>query len=76
MGDYKVFISRVWETMQQQHPDLQLSLAEFKQRLVTANQQRLLTLSRADMAYALDANDVAASAINHMNSTFHFIRLD
>ena len=76
LGDYKVFIGRVWKTLQQQHPGLQLSLAEFKQRLVTANQQRLLTLSRADMAYALDANDVAASAINHMNSTFHFIRLD
>ncbi|MCB0127950.1 MAG: hypothetical protein KDE58_37050, partial [Caldilineaceae bacterium] len=58
LGDYKVFISRVWETMQQQHPDLQLSLAEFKQRLIAANQQRLLTLSRADMAYALDPEDV------------------
>jgi hypothetical protein len=76
LGDYKVFIARVWETLQQQHPNLQLSLAEFKQRLLTANQQRLLTLSRADMAYALDPEDVAASEINHMNSTFHFIRLD
>jgi len=76
LGDSKVFISRVWATLQQKHPDLTLSLEDFKQRLVTANQQRRLDLSRADLAYALDANDVSASEINHLNSTFHFIRLD
>lgn len=76
LGDSKVFISRVWATLQQQHPDLALTLEDFKQRLITANQQRRLDLSRADMAYALDANDVSTSEINHLNSTFHFIRLD
>jgi hypothetical protein len=76
LGDSKVFISRVWATLQQQHPDLTLTLENFKQRLITANQQRRLDLSRADLAYALDANDVSASEINHLNSTFHFIRLD
>ncbi|MBF2035153.1 MAG: hypothetical protein IGR92_06630 [Leptolyngbyaceae cyanobacterium T60_A2020_046] len=76
LGDSKVFISRVWATLQQQHPDLALTLKDFKQRLITANQQRRLDLSRADLAYALDANDVSASEINHLNSTFHFIRLD
>ncbi|WP_228052186.1 hypothetical protein [Nodosilinea sp. LEGE 07298] len=76
LGDSKVFISRVWATLQQQHPDLKLSLEGFKQRLVNANQQRRLDLSRADLAYALDAKDVSASEINHLNSTFHFIRLD
>jgi hypothetical protein len=76
LGDTKIFISRVWATLQQQHPDLTLSLEDFKQRLLTANQQRRLDLSRADLAYALDAHDVSASEINHLNSTFHFIRLD
>ena len=76
LGNSKVFISRVWETLQQQHPNLNLTLEEFKQRLVAANQQRLLTLSRADLAYALDPEDVSVSEINHLNSTFHFIRLD
>lgn len=76
LGDYKVFISQVWETLRQQYPDLKLTLEEFKQRLVAANQQQRLTLSRADLAYALDPEDVSASEINHLNSTFHFIRLD
>jgi hypothetical protein len=76
LGDAKVFISRVWATLQQQHPDLTLNLEDFKQRLIRANQQRRLDLSRADLAYALDANEVSASEINHLNSTFHFIRLD
>lgn len=76
LGDSKVFISRVWATLQQQHPDLTLTLEDFKQRLITANQQRRLDLSRADMAYALDSNDVSTSETNHLNSTFHFIRLD
>ena len=76
LGDYKVFISRVWETLQQQHPDLRLTLDDFKQRLIMANQQQQLTLSRADMAHALNPEDVSASEINHLNSTFHFIYLD
>lgn len=76
LGDYKVFISRVWETLQQQHPNLNLSLEAFKQRLVSLNQQQLLTLSRADMAHALNPGDVSASEINHLNSTFHFIYLE
>ena len=76
LGDYKVFISRVWETLQQQHPDLKLTLGDFKQRLVSLNQQQLLTLSRADMAHAFNPEDVSASEVNHLNSTFHFIYLD
>jgi hypothetical protein len=76
LGNNKVFISKVWETLKQQHPHIMSSLNMFKQRLVTVNQQQLLTLSRADLAYALDSEDVSTSEINHLNSTFHFIRLD
>lgn len=75
LGDNKVFISAVWETLHQSSA-LQISLHDFKQHLLAANQQQLLTLSRADMSYALDPEAVSASELTHMNSTFHFIRLD
>lgn len=76
LGDYKVFISRVWETFQQQHPELKLSLEKFKQRLITANQKQLLTLSRADSPHDLHANDETASEIAYLNATFHLIRIE
>ena len=76
LGESKVFISRVWNTFQQRHPDQDISLERFKQRLVAANQQRRLTLSRADMAYALDPEDVSASETTYSNSSYHFILLD
>ncbi|NEP62091.1 MAG: hypothetical protein F6K31_34965 [Symploca sp. SIO2G7] len=74
-GDHRVFISHVWQTWQQRS-EPSLSLDDFKQQLIEANRQRLLTLSRADLAHTLDADDVSASEITYLNSTFHFIRLD
>lgn len=72
-GDYKVFVSSAWESLRADGVDI--TLDEFKQRLIEANQRRLLTLSRADMAYALDQSLVRPSEFEHMNSTFHFIYL-
>ena len=76
LKDHKVFISRVWNTLKQQYPNMNLSLEDFKQRLIKLNQQRKLDLSRADLAYALDPENVSTSEISHLNNTFHFIRLD
>lgn len=75
-GDHKVFISQVWETFQKRQPALNLTLEDFKQHLIEANRQHLLTLSRADLSYDLTPEDVTASEITHLNSTFHFIRVD
>ncbi|WNG42713.1 hypothetical protein F0U60_00345 [Archangium minus] len=70
-GDDRVFISHVWRALRSEGLDEQ----SFKNRLVEANQKRLLSLSRADMVELMDPADVAASEISHLGSTFHFIAL-
>ncbi|HYO56372.1 hypothetical protein [Archangium sp.] len=70
-GDDRVFISHVWLAMRDQGLDEQ----SFKNRLVEANQKRLLSLSRADMVELMDPADVEASEIRHLGATFHFIAL-
>ncbi|WP_245682343.1 hypothetical protein [Archangium gephyra] len=70
-GDDRVFISHVWRAMRGHGLDEQ----SFKNRLVEANQKRLLSLSRADMVELMDPADVEASEIRHLGSTFHFIAL-
>lgn len=74
-GDDKVFISQVWRTFQEQS-SYALTLDQFKNNLLEANRQHLLTLNRADLSYALNTDDVKTSEISHLSSTFHFIRID
>jgi hypothetical protein len=74
-GDQKVFISHVWRTWQAQENGKALSLEQFKQHLAEANRRQLLTLSRADMAHALDSQDVTESETVHLQSTYHFVRV-
>jgi len=76
LGDSKVFISHVWETVQKEDPGLFKNRDEFNQHLLEANRKRDLDLSRADMAYALDQDDVKGSELIDQNSSYHFIRID
>ncbi|MDC0707478.1 hypothetical protein POL68_03250 [Stigmatella sp. ncwal1] len=70
-GDDRVFISHIWRAMRDPNLDEQ----SFKNRLVEANQKRLLSLSRADMVELMDPADVAASETRYLGATFHFIAL-
>ncbi len=70
-GEDRVFISHVWRAMQAPGLDEQ----SFKRQLLEANQKRLLSLSRADMVELMDPADVAASELQHLGATFHFIAL-
>lgn len=70
-GEDRVFISHVWRAMREHGLDEQ----SFKNRLVEANQKRLLSLSRADMVELMDPAEVSASEIRHLGATFHFIAL-
>lgn len=72
-GDDLVLISHVWNHVKDRfHP---LELAGFKEKLITANRERLLSLSRADLVQALDPQDVRESETSHLNATFHFLKI-
>ncbi|OJH36716.1 hypothetical protein [Cystobacter ferrugineus] len=70
-GEDRVFISHVWRAL----GDSSLDERTFKNRLIEANQKRLLSLSRADMVNLMDPADVSASETRYLGATFHFIAL-
>ena len=73
-GENKVFISHIWRQMN--HPAGEpLDLSRFKQRLLEANRDGLLQLSRADLVEAMDPVDVRESSTVYDNATFHFVRI-
>jgi hypothetical protein len=74
--DNKVFIAALWRASQQEPNFPRLSLPDFKERLVEANSQNLLHLSRADLVQAMDPNLVADSETAYLNATFHFVLLE
>ena len=74
-GESKVFIQHVWDVFRKQSDETQWSLADFKQRLVEANRENLVTLSRADLVGVMDLQLIQASEIRLPHATFHFVRL-
>lgn len=71
-NEEKVFIASVWEKLRSDGIDI--SLDEFKRRLVEASQQSLITLSRADFQGDAPRALVEASEINRFGATQHYIR--
>jgi hypothetical protein len=74
--DNKVYIAALWRESQREPNFPRLALPEFKQRLVEANSQGLLHLSRADLVQAMDPQLVADSETAYLNATFHFVLLE
>lgn len=72
-GDNKVFISHVISRLR--GDGASIDDQAFKARLVSAHQQGLLSLSRADLVEAMDPNDVDASEARYRSATFHFVRI-
>jgi hypothetical protein len=73
-GNNKVFISSVYQLCQQELGVPRMTLPEFKVRLVEANRQGLLQLSRADLVQAMDPVLVRESEADLGDGvTFHFI---
>jgi hypothetical protein len=74
--DNKVFIAALWRAAQREPSFPRLSLPQFKERLVEANSQGLLHLSRADFVQAMDPQMVADSETEYLNAAFHFVLLE
>jgi len=53
-----------------------MDLESFKRMLLRANQKGLLSLSRADLVEAMNAEDVRRSEIESLGDTVHFVRVD
>ncbi|MCP5916311.1 hypothetical protein NL317_30280, partial [Klebsiella pneumoniae] len=72
-GGYKVYISDVYNALKVKDPTL--TREEFNARLIEANRQRHLTLSRADLVQLMDPDAVSESTVKHPSGTgeFHFI---
>lgn len=73
-GDNKVFISHVWRQLNG-GPAADDGLTNFKQRLIDANREGFLQLSRADLVEAMNPADVEESTTAYGNATFHFVRI-
>ena len=75
-GDNKVFISHVWRQLKDEAQFAPLGLTGFKEKLIEANREKLLALSRADMYEVLPPDDLDASETTHLGTVYHFILVE
>jgi hypothetical protein len=73
-GD-RAFIGSVWDHMRASKMIGEMSLDEFKTKLVTAHRKQLLEIVRADLVGAMDPNEVRRSEARFDNATYHFVAL-
>jgi hypothetical protein len=69
----KAFIAAAWRELIRDPRFAGLSLDRAKQLLIAANRDGLVELTRADLVAAMDPALVAASLIDDLGSTFHFV---
>jgi hypothetical protein len=69
----KAFIAAAWRELVRDPRFAALTLDRTKQLLVAANRDGLVELTRADLVAAMDPALVAASLIDDLGSTFHFV---
>lgn len=72
-GDRKVFVSAIWRSINEDPRLHGIDEEEFKQLLLLAHRERLLTLARADLVAAMNRYEVAESEIKADGATFHFV---
>jgi hypothetical protein len=72
-GDEKVFVSAIWQSLEDDGRLADWSLDRFKRWLVKANSDQLLDLARADAQGDMDSRLVEESEIIDQGAAFHFV---
>ena len=75
-GSRKVFISQLWNAVQEHHPGWGLSEIEFKAMLTEAHRTGLLALGTSDLRDKRYLDEIQASATVFKNTVWHFVRVD
>ena len=76
MGNRKIFISRLWRTIEAQRPHWGLAEIEFKAMLAEAHRLGQIVLANADLKDDRNLDDVQKSALSYRNAVFHYVRVD
>ncbi len=72
-GDNKVFVNHVYRHLHGESAFRDMTLDDFKQKLVEANRTDRLELSRADLVSVMDSEDVRQSETRQLDAVYHFI---
>ncbi len=75
-GNRRAFVSKVWNGIAASHPQWGLDEAAFKALLVDAHREGLISLTNADVREREALPELEASAIQHANSVWHYIRVE
>lgn len=75
-GNRRAFVSKVWSGIAASHPQWGLDEAAFKALLVDAHREGLISLTNADVREREALPELEASAIQHANSVWHYIRVE
>ncbi len=75
-GARKAFISHVFQSLVESHPEWHLSDIEFKGMLAEAHRAGRIVLANADLRDKSVARELQESALPYKNTVWHQVRID
>lgn len=75
-GARKAFISHVFQSLNERHPEWRLSDIEFKGMLAEAHRAGRIVLANADLRDKSVARELQESALPYKNTVWHQVRID
>jgi len=75
-GNYKAYVSHVWQALAEKHPEWGLTEVEFKGMLAEAHRTGHVRLVNADLKDRGNLAEVQRSAITYKNTVWHLVRVE